>query len=718
MVSFTGDANNSAAIDQGGPAEQTVVSPVADLALTKTVDNAMPLLGTPATFTLTVTNHGPDTATHVVLADPLPPGVNLVAAAPSQGSFNGLLWNVGTLANGASAVMRITAQTAALGLLVNNAAVGADQFDPNLMNNLAQAPITVLRSPGLISKFFFLASTILDPPTDPSGSAGLPAGSTAAPVTTTLPFTDNFTAPSDRPELSPYWTDQLGAMIGVNNQPLGVGDFNLSTLNGIRQANAVVTAGVNLDAGQTAGLVARYRGPGYSNFYLAQLRSVGNGQFQAAIFSNIGGTFNTLAVGSIVNSGTGTLEFEVVGSSLKLLLNNKLVAFAQDSSITAPGSVGMRLGQGVSVSSFSATTLAAPSAQTLPFADNFKATSDGSQLTTNWSDRLGNVTVVNGLATGESAFNLSTVNGLGIGNAIVTANVAVNPGGNAGLVARYGGPGYSNFYLGQLRALGNGMFQAAIFKNIGGVFTTIAVGATTATTGTGTLEFEVLGSSLKLIFNNTLLASGFDTSLTAAAGGSAGLRLGQGATASSFSADQIVLPATQSLPFSDDFSSPGSGSQLSTNWSDQNGNIAVANGAATGTWDFNLSTVTGTNVADVTVAGDVNLIPGAGQSAGLVARYTGPLYGNFYLAQFRDIGNGLYQAAIFKNVGGTFSLVTLGVTTSKNAGRLIFKLKGSALELDLDNAVLASVVDTSITGPGSVGMRLSRNATMKNFSAA
>src|SRR5262249_58733519 len=135
-----------------------------------------------------------------------------------------------------------------------------------------------------------------------------------------------------------------------------------------------VTAGVNLGAGETAGLVARYGGPGYSNFYLGQLRAIGNGQFQAAIFANIGGTFRTLAVGSTVNSGTGTLEFEVVGSSLKLLLNNHLVAYAQDSSITAAGSVGMRLSHGATVSSFTANKITAPSAQSSPFSDNFSNT--------------------------------------------------------------------------------------------------------------------------------------------------------------------------------------------------------------------------------------------------------------------------------------------------------------------------------------------------------
>jgi hypothetical protein len=181
-----------------------------------------------------------------------------------------------------------------------------------------------------------------------------------------------------------------------------------------------------------------------------------------------------------------------------------------------------------------------------------------------------------------------------------------------------------------------------------------------------------------------------------------------------FVADKVTL-TSPGLPFSDNFSSTSDGAQLSTNWSDQNGNITVVVGAATGEGDFNLSTVNGINVTNVTVAGDINL--GAGQSAGLAARYTGPGYSNFYLAQFRDIGGGQFQAAIFKNIGGTFSLVKLGNTTTTGKGTLKFKLNASSLEVDLDATVLATVIDTSITGSGSVGMRLGMNATMNNFSA-
>src|SRR5262249_43677174 len=147
-----------------------------------------------------------------------------------------------------------------------------------------------------------------------------------------LTFQDTFAAgspagdPSDGSQLSRQWTDQLGNInVNSSNQAVGTSDFNLSTVNGITQADVKVLAGVNLTlgSGQSAGIVARYGGPGYSNFYLAQVRDVGTG-FQGAIFKNVGGTFFTVAVGSTVGSGTGTLEFEAVGSSLKLILDGKL----------------------------------------------------------------------------------------------------------------------------------------------------------------------------------------------------------------------------------------------------------------------------------------------------------------------------------------------------------------------------------------------------------
>src|SRR6266542_4935054 len=59
----------------------------ADLAITKTASpSAGTANGSQLTYTLTVTNGGPDTATDVSVNDPLPAGTTFVSVTPSQGS--------------------------------------------------------------------------------------------------------------------------------------------------------------------------------------------------------------------------------------------------------------------------------------------------------------------------------------------------------------------------------------------------------------------------------------------------------------------------------------------------------------------------------------------------------------------------------------------------------------------------------------------------------
>ena len=55
----------------------------ADLAVTKTVSDATPNVGDTITFTVTLTNQGPDTATNVQVTDVLPPGLTLVLTPSS-----------------------------------------------------------------------------------------------------------------------------------------------------------------------------------------------------------------------------------------------------------------------------------------------------------------------------------------------------------------------------------------------------------------------------------------------------------------------------------------------------------------------------------------------------------------------------------------------------------------------------------------------------------
>ena len=57
----------------------------ADLAVTKTVSDATPNVGDQITFTVTLSNHGPDAATGVQVTDLLPAGLTFVVATPEPG---------------------------------------------------------------------------------------------------------------------------------------------------------------------------------------------------------------------------------------------------------------------------------------------------------------------------------------------------------------------------------------------------------------------------------------------------------------------------------------------------------------------------------------------------------------------------------------------------------------------------------------------------------
>ena len=106
----------------------------ADLSLTKTVNNSTPMVGTNVIFTVTVTNNGPSTATNVKVKDLLPAGLSFVGSVPSQGAYvNGTgIWTVGTINNGASANIQITATVTSLGPKTNYAQVNSvDQPDPD-----------------------------------------------------------------------------------------------------------------------------------------------------------------------------------------------------------------------------------------------------------------------------------------------------------------------------------------------------------------------------------------------------------------------------------------------------------------------------------------------------------------------------------------------------------------------------------------------------------
>jgi uncharacterized repeat protein (TIGR01451 family) len=140
--------------DTGNNSDSATETPQhADLALTKSVDNARPNVNDTVTFTVGLHNAGPDSATNVVVNDPLPAGLSLQTSTPSQGTYAGGVWTVGTVTPGLAQTLTITALVVSPNAQTNTATIGhSDQFDPVTANNSASATETPQRADLAITK--------------------------------------------------------------------------------------------------------------------------------------------------------------------------------------------------------------------------------------------------------------------------------------------------------------------------------------------------------------------------------------------------------------------------------------------------------------------------------------------------------------------------------------------------------------------------------------
>jgi len=98
------------------------------------------------TYSITVTNNGPISATNVVVSDTLPAGTTFTSATTSQGSCSGtstVTCSLGTIANGANATISITVNTTTSGTITNTATVSASEHDPVPSDNSSSASTAV-----------------------------------------------------------------------------------------------------------------------------------------------------------------------------------------------------------------------------------------------------------------------------------------------------------------------------------------------------------------------------------------------------------------------------------------------------------------------------------------------------------------------------------------------------------------------------------------------
>ena len=123
------------------------VNPQADLSLTKSVSAPTAQVGDLVNYTLTASNGGPNPATGVTIADPIPSGLGFVDASNGCTNVSGTLTcKIGDLPSGGSVSVTLSAWVlngAAGTSRVNRATVAGDQPDPNAANNQASATTNI-----------------------------------------------------------------------------------------------------------------------------------------------------------------------------------------------------------------------------------------------------------------------------------------------------------------------------------------------------------------------------------------------------------------------------------------------------------------------------------------------------------------------------------------------------------------------------------------------
>jgi uncharacterized repeat protein (TIGR01451 family) len=137
----------------------------ADVAITKTATPNPVAQGDILTYTLSVINNGPASATNVTVADTLPSAVTYLSVVTTTGTCSEAGGTVtcllGTMANAATATVTVVTLAGTPGIVSNTATVTADQTDPNLTNNSSTQTETIT-APTSVQLQFFKAAAGLD----------------------------------------------------------------------------------------------------------------------------------------------------------------------------------------------------------------------------------------------------------------------------------------------------------------------------------------------------------------------------------------------------------------------------------------------------------------------------------------------------------------------------------------------------------------------------
>jgi uncharacterized repeat protein (TIGR01451 family) len=131
------------------------------LTVTKSAASNPVFAGDNLSYTLQVTNAGPDSATGVTLTDSLPATVNLISVQTSQGSYsqagNTLTFQLGTLTAGASATISVVVVPTSPGAITNRAVLSSAETEPEevsldtaVLSSVPVLNVTMVSVPDLV----------------------------------------------------------------------------------------------------------------------------------------------------------------------------------------------------------------------------------------------------------------------------------------------------------------------------------------------------------------------------------------------------------------------------------------------------------------------------------------------------------------------------------------------------------------------------------------
>lgn len=194
-------------------------APLSDLHLVKIADRTTAQTGDTVTFTLTVRNDGPNSATSVLVNDPLTAGFVYLGSSASVGAYNASTgrWTLGDLANGATGALTITARVTSVGSLTNTATASSSVGDPDPADNTS----------------FVVITGTSPPPPPPAPSANLRIQKQASDTTVSIGETETYTVTvtNTGPDTatSVLVNDQLPSGFSFVGSSASVGAYNATT---------------------------------------------------------------------------------------------------------------------------------------------------------------------------------------------------------------------------------------------------------------------------------------------------------------------------------------------------------------------------------------------------------------------------------------------------------------------------------------------------------